>query len=257
MTPISSINQFQIIDRHLQFNSVRRIRAFADTQNSFLDDIQQTPAVSTEINLINQLPHDQIREVTDIFRSINILANQALEPGQNFENRENLQAEVEENISELRSVLDGFTQDDLTLFIAIFQNQIPGAFIDSGSTSTDSVFDLSFTGITDNSLESLFRINVLSEFGALTSLDLTGSIIDTFTGNNNSSILESLLDDLTDSLIGSTIFKSLSQSQESEKTTIFLDTEISQGTDNTESIMPIPPSNPPDLNPLTIIDLAG
>ena len=203
------------------------------------------------------MPQDQIHEVTDVFRSINILANQALEPGQNFENRENLQIKVEEDISELRSILDGFRQDDLTLFIAIFQNQIPGVFIDSGSTSNDSAFDLSFNGITDNSLESLLSINVLSEFGALTTLDLTGNIIDKFTGNNNSNILESLLDDLSDSLLGSIVFKSLLQSQESEEITTFLDTEISQRTDNTESIIPISPSNTPESDPLTIIDFAG
>lgn len=251
MTPISSINQFSTINNRLRFNSSQRTRALEDTQNSFLDTVQQTPAVPTQTDLINQLPHDQVREVTDIFRSINILANQALELGQNFENREDLQIEVEEEILEARSVFDEFTQDDLTLFTAIFQNQIPGSLLASGSMDNDPGFDLFSNGITDNLLESLLNINVLSEFGALTALDLTGSIIDRFTGNNNSSFLESLLDDLTNSLTGFSIFKSLLQTQKSEKTT------TSSDTDTEEPIIPIPPINPPDSNPPTIIELAG
>ncbi len=218
MTPISQINQFLIIDRQFQFNSLQRTRAFEATQNNFFDRTQQTQDVPTEIDLINQLPHDQVQHVTDIFRSINIHANQALEPGLDFLNRENLQTEVEEDISEIRSVLDGFTQDDLTLFTSIYQNQITGALFDTGSTSNDSVFDLSFNGITDNSLESLFSIDVLTESGALIALDLTGRIIDNFTRNDDFSILESLLDKLNGSLFGSTIFNSLSQTQESEET---------------------------------------
>ncbi len=257
MTPISSINQFSAINNRLQFNSLQRTRTLEGTQNFFLDTIQQTPAVLTQTNLINQLPHDQVREVTDIFRSINILASQALELGQDFENREDLQIEVEKEISEARSVFDKFTQDNLTLFIAIFQNQIPGSLIASGSTGNDSGFDLSSNGITNNSLESLLDINVLSEFGALTALDLTDNIINRFTGNNNSSFLESLLDDLTNSLIDSSIFQRLSQTQESKKTTPSSDTETFSDTDTEESIIPIPQISSPDSNPPTIIELAG
>lgn len=257
MIPISSINHSQISDSRLQFDSVQRTRVFEDTQNSISANIQQTQAVPTENDLINRLPQDQVHEVTDIFQSINILANQALELGQDFENREDLQTEVEEDISELRSVLDELTQDDLTLFIAIFQNQIPVGLIDSGSASNDSVSDLSFNEISDNSLESLLSIDILSELGALTTLDLTGSIIDTLTRNNNSSILESLLDDLTNSLISATISESPAQDQESEETTTPSDSETSQDIDTAEPIIPIPPINPPDSNPPTIIDFVG
>jgi hypothetical protein len=257
MTPISSINQFLINNRRLQFNSLTRTQEFKDFQNSILDNIQKAQVVPTNIDLINQLPHDQVDEVTNIFRSINILANQSLELGQDFENKENLQAEVEEDISEARALFDEFTQDDLTLFISIFQNQLTRGFLDSSRTSSNSVSDLSFDGISNDLLESLFNINVLSESGSLSALDLTGSIIDNFTGNNNSNFLEFLLDDLSSSFIGSNIFTSLLQTKEPEEAETSSGTKTSQDIDTDKSITNLSSINSPDSNPPTIIELAG
>ncbi len=258
MTPIHSIIHNPAFDFRLQSSPVQRTRVPEDTKAPVAANIQQPPADQSETDLINQLPQDRAREVTDIFRSINIIANQALELGQNFESRESLQVEVEEDISELRSVFAELTQYDLTLFVAIFQNQLPGGLIDSGSTSDNSAFGLSFSDVSNDSLESLLNLDVTSEPGALTVLDLTGSVIDTLSANNsNSSLLESLLNDLTGSLINAVISKSLSGDQEPEETTRSSGNKTSQDFGTAGLNTQIPPLTPLDSHPPTIIDFAG
>jgi hypothetical protein len=220
-----------------------------------------------EIDLVNKLPQDQARKVTNIFSSIHILVHQALEPGQNFRDKEVLQSEIENDIAVLKSILDEVTQDNLKLYIAIFQNQTLGGLINSDRTHNDSAFDLSNFVLSNNSLESLLNINVLSEFGALTAFDLTGRIIYTLTGNNNSETLEFLLSILTFSLIHTEISENKVQDEKMEDTeeeeevkavtTTSSNRKISQDNVTKELIISTLPINLSQSNPLTIIDFTG
>lgn len=251
MTPINSISHTPVYGFRSQAVPSQRTTASLEEFSSHTA-FEPHLAITPEIDPITQLPQEQVQNVTDIFRSINIVANQALEPGQNFENRETLQAQVEGDILELNAALTEFEQDDLTLLIAIFQNQLPEGIIASGRRSNGTTSDPAFTETSGSTLESLLRIDVTTEPGALTALDLTGSIIASLARNNNdSSLLESLLDNLTESVINVTIADPLTEDQESEETT------TSQDNNAEELLTQIPPLSSPASNPQTIIDFAG
>ncbi len=258
MEPISSIDHSFRSGFSLQTAPLRQTQTPEGIQPPTITTLQQPTAGPPEIDLVNQLQQDQVQEAADIFRSLNILANQALEPGQDFENRQNIQNQVEEDISALTSFLDQLRQDDLQLFAAIFQNQVPGGLLDTGGTDDNSVSDLLLDNSSRSALDGFLNIDVRSETGALNALDLTGSIIDVFTFNNTgSSLLESLLEDLTESLLITALQDNPEEDQEIEAPTV--SSEEEQQDNDTEALLavPIPPLTQPGENPPTIIDFAG
>ncbi|MFA5904809.1 MAG: hypothetical protein WC836_12815 [Desulfobacula sp.] len=149
--------------------------------------------------MTTQLPQDPLNEMTGIIRHIGISALQSAELEQTFENLELLQAEIAEDMSNLKTVLTEFSQDDLKLFAALFQNQ---AVAGPGNSNTDQNIlnsDLLQNGGTENFLNNLFRIDVTSQSGSLAALDLTSSIINILSSKNSEpGLLESLLNSLND-----------------------------------------------------------
>ncbi|MCA1794745.1 MAG: hypothetical protein ABR534_13150 [Desulfotignum sp.] len=262
MTPIHTINHTPPQDIRLQFRSVQQVQLSERTQQVTSNALQQPLPVPLENDLVNQLFREQAQELTDIARSISILARQSLELDQDVEARQNLQTFVDEDISQLRTLFNSLSQDDLTLFATIFQNFIPGGLFDSGTTSNsdnNTFSDLSFREISDIDFESILDLEVLSEFGALGTLNFTNSIIDVFSGNTNGNFLESFLDDLSNSIIFTAISEPLTQDSdsESEEVSTSSDSETSETSDADESAIPIPTPISPDENPPTIIELAG
>lgn len=119
--------------------------------------------------------------------------------GQLFSNRQALQDSITEDISDLKTTLDKFSQDDLKLFTALYQNQlvVGSVNINANQNSFNSGFFLN--GTVENFPKNLFRIDVTSEAGILAALNLTDSIINIFSPRNSRPrLLESLLSNLTD-----------------------------------------------------------
>jgi len=262
MTPIHTLNHTlpQVI--RLRLSSVQQAQLSESTQQVTSNVLQQPLPVPLENDLVNQLPREQTQGITDIARSISILASQSLELNQDVEARQNLQTFVEEDISRLRTLFNSLSQDDLTLFATIFQNFIADGLFDSGTTfnsDNDTFSNLSFREISDTALESILDFEVLSEFGALSTLNFTNSIIDVFSGNTNGNFLESFLDDLSNSIIFTAISEPLTQdsASTSDEVSTFSDSETSETTDADEPAILIPTPMSPDGNPPTIIELAG
>ncbi|HKK98865.1 MAG TPA: hypothetical protein VJ943_01340 [Desulfotignum sp.] len=262
MTPIHTINQTPPQDIGLQFRSVQQVQLSESAQQVSSNAVQQPLPVPLENNLVNQLPREQTQGITDIARSISVLASQSLEIDQDIEARLNLQTFVDEDISQLRTLFNSLSQDDVTLFTTIFQNFIGDGLFDSGTSSNsdnDIVSDLSFREISNTALESILDLDVLSEFGALGTLNFTNSIIDVFSGNTNGNFLESFLDDLSNSIIFTAISEPLppDSALASEEVSTSSDSETSEASDADEPAIPFPTPISSDENPPTIIELTG
>nr|NJM03937.1 hypothetical protein [Desulfobacula sp.] len=200
---------------------------------------------------MNQLPEGPVNEMSDILRHIEAVALQSAELGQTFENLELLQAGINEDLSNLETVLREFSQDDLKLFAAVFQNQ---AVVGPANFDTNqSGFNSDFFGNQGSGdfLDNLLRLNIISQSGLLDALGLTGSIINIFSLRNSGvGFLESLLAILTDSGSGSP--DSESPEPDTENTT----TQESAGIADRQAEVSVTPERL-NARPLTIVDLAG
>jgi hypothetical protein len=202
MEPISSINLFPLSGLSVQ---TRQVASTPQTARDLdTSGVEQVRIHSENATLLNQLPQEPINNVNSILQQINTHALQSLELEQTLENRQLLQADVSEDISNLRTSLDELSQDDLTLLVALFQNQpLVGADnFNTGQSNSDffntdqDVFNASLSS--NGVLENLFRIDVTSETGSLIALDITGNALDILSSRNfGSRLLESLLESLT------------------------------------------------------------
>ncbi|MDX2463975.1 MAG: hypothetical protein QNK31_05640 [Porticoccus sp.] len=203
MEPISSINLFPLSGLSVQARW--RVASTPQTaQDLNVSGVDQVRIHSENATLLNKLPQEPINNVNSILQQINTHALQSLELGQTFENRQLLQADVSEDISSLRTILDELSQDDLTLLVALFQNQpLVGAdSFNTGQSNSDffntdqDIFNASL--LSNGVFENLFRIDVTSETGSLIALDITGNVLDILSSRNfGSRLLESLLESLT------------------------------------------------------------
>ncbi len=245
MIPINSINRFPISSFRFQNRPV------ATVSSNILHTVTRRaePILPNTLNSIsiNQLPEDFIFKTTDIFRQIGIFAHQAAELGQTWENRELLQTNITEEISNLGTVLEELSQDNLKLFIAFFQNPSLIQFSDSNRDQ-----DLFLNNFPENFPENFFHIDVTSELGSLAALDLTGTVIDILSEENSGSeLLKSLLDNLTDSIFNLSVIQSFEQNQEDTSTDI--DRDFLRLLVQNQYFTPIMS----DSNPPTIIDMIG
>lgn len=209
--------------------------------------------------LAGQLPAGPAQDITGAFRRIHASANQAAEPGQPFENLELLQEKVSEEISALKSLFERLSQDDLKLFAAIFQHQIPDIIPAPDQDRDHFLTPQPLDDLTPELLENLLQIDVTSLSGSLAALDLSGIIIDALLEKSfGSRLLESLLEDLTDSIFTFRTtehpdrdFRESGKTGNSAPATASLDHEIAR-------LHAFPPSFAQvGSNPPTIIEIAG
>ncbi len=197
MTPISSINHSPLSSIRLNNRPVSITSA--DTQNIDAKGVGQAHRNLSIAVSINLLPQGPLKNVTDIIQQINTQALHSLELGQTFENRQLLQADITENVSNLRTIFEGLSQDDLKLFVALFQNQ---SLVGPGNSTNNQNFlnnSLSLNGILEDFPENLFRIDVTSQNSSLAALDITRSVLDILsTRDSESRRLESQLESLTE-----------------------------------------------------------
>jgi hypothetical protein len=167
--------------------------------------------------LLNQIPQQPAQDISGALGSLSVLAFQALEPGQSVQNRETLQVEADNQLADLRSLLDTLNQEDLTLFTAVFTNTIPQALTNTGTVPEDTSSTLSLDVFSNQTLENLFQIDITTESGSLAALNLINSFIDSLSSiNNNSNPLETLLDNLTGSLINFAAVEAPSEQAQTE-----------------------------------------
>ncbi len=167
MISVSSINRFPVTG--FQTQGSREAIIFTSTHQNSLTG----PATTANTVTADQLPQGPARKAAALFRNINILAGRASEPAQALETREVMQTEVAEDLSELQSVFDQLSRDDLTLFIAVFQNQLPNLMSNSGGGSFSSQLTEDLLG---NVLDTIFSIDVTTESGALKAFELSDSL---------------------------------------------------------------------------------
>jgi len=167
------------------------------TKNIAAEFLKQASLRSVDTGRFNQLPEGPVTETTHILRKISHRALEAAELGQLFSNRQTLQDSITEDISDLKTALNKFSQDDLKLFTTLIQNQLVVGTVNMNQNNFNSDFFLN--GTVENFPKNLFRIDVTSEAGILAALNLTESIINIFPPINSSPRhLESLLSNLTD-----------------------------------------------------------
>jgi hypothetical protein len=250
MTPINSINPFPL--SNYRFLNKPVIPASSVTQDPITKGVEPTSENTVDTVSVHLLPEGPAHEISNILRRINTRAHQAAELGQTFENRQLLQAEITENLSTLETVSNELSQDDLNLFVALFQNQLllGPAYSDTGQDRF--IPSPSLDGLVENFPESFFRIDVTSALGSLAALDLTGTALDILSERNSGAgLLESLLDNLTDSIFNFRFTESYDQYPD--------DTTTDQDRDFARFLARAPYFNtaPPGSNPPTIIDLVG
>ncbi len=242
-----AINTFRhAVPPAVQFRSIRA-DALPDTGTA---DINPAPADRLDPELISQLPDGLTQEITGAFRRIRIIANQAAEPGLAIEIQTELQSQATGEVSTLKSIFENLSQDDLNLFVALFQNQFPSDILAPRTDPVSSLISDSLNYLARDPIDALFQIDITSQAGTLAALDLADTFIDSFSdGNLNSTLLESLLDDLTDAILTIPIQESPAPAQ--DKTTIFLDRDIAR------LRAAIPAFAQQGSNPPTIIEIAG
>lgn len=246
MEPINSVTSSPVFD----FRTVNSIQFEALTplsENLPSNELNQSQSVISD--LVDQLPQEPAQGVLDIFREINILSVQAAEPGQSIENRETLQIGVSDQILSLVELLEQINQDELDLFIALFQNQSIN-FSAESDLNSNLLSGLSPFDVADNSLERLLQIDLRTEQGILFALDFSSNILSSLSiFETDSDFLENFLEDLIDISISNSLLEILSSEQEGTDTS---DTEQAQTISE-----PNPPLTSPNGDPPTIIELAG
>ncbi len=250
MEPISSINPLTILNSQIHRNQILTEPAISISDSHA--QTEQESLTSFRAGLVGQLSQNTARNVGNIFRSINLLANQSLELGTGFLTRERFQIEVSNDLSNLRSIFDDLPQEELTLFTTLFQNRLPDSILNTGSSNENIFSSLNLNGFSNDALDSLFQLDVTSEQESLLTLGLTNTLIDILSINNNdSSFLESLLDDLTNDFFNFRVPEETPDEDEESTTT----PEVRESDVNLQN--QIPPLTSPDGNPPTIIELAG
>ncbi len=242
-----AINTF----RHAVPPAVQPLPILADAlPDTGTADINPAPADRLDTELINQLPDGLTQEITGAFRRIRIIANQAAEPGLAIDIRTELQSQATGEVSTLDALFENLSQDDLSLFVALFQNQFPNGILAPATNPAPSPISQSLNIFTPGLAESLFQIDITSQAGTLAALDLADTIIDSFSdGNLNSTLLESLLDDLTDAIFTRPIRENSDPDQSETPET--LDRDIAR-------LLAAPPTFAQQgSNPPTIIEIAG
>lgn len=236
------------------FTAYRRVNSIESSRKSVSLDIflaEQNSSNSADPALVKKLPNDPAQGLANIFQNINILALQSAEVFQTVEVRENLHTEATNELQELRTILAELSRDDLQLFIAVFENNLPEFSSNSNTFNDDNrLSDVSFNDSATGLLNDLFEIDLRSEQGALSALNLASGVLDTLSiFNTGSNFLESLLEDLSGFNFNIAIIESLNQTEESVST--------SEDTENGELPVQYSPLVPPDSNPPTIIEFAG
>lgn len=217
MISINSINSFPIVNLPLQTKPVQSTST--DTGNTVTGSGERILTNPLDTFVINQLPEGPVNEITGIFRHIEAVALQSAELEQTFKNLELLQAEIAEDVSNIETVLNEFSQDDLKLFVAAFQNQAVIGSANSDTNQNNFNSDFFVNEGAGQFLENLLRIDVTSQSGLLEALDLSGNIINFLSLRNfGVDFLESLLDNLTDFNFGFPDIGSLEQSPENTTT---------------------------------------
>ncbi|MCG8689248.1 MAG: hypothetical protein MI892_30530 [Desulfobacterales bacterium] len=250
MEPISA----NISLAYINFQTKTQIRppANVDQNKKGLFTALPLPQVSDSA-LLGRLPLLPAQGITDVFRSITALAIQAAEIGQTYENRNALQNNVSDDLEDLKTILEDLTQDDLRLFIAVFENQIPDFSSGANSSGDDGIFDgFTLSNATGDILNSLFQIDLTTEKGIFSALDLANNILDTLSiFNTGSDFLESFLEDLNDFGLSAALAESLIVPEVEETDTY---RTVAQSEEFPEESFPLVP---PGSNPPTIIELAG
>ncbi len=179
MAPISSIQLFPISTFQYQSGTVKRV--FASAQQGAPADFKLTLSGLLDTLLIHQLPRGPAHDIALIFKRIHTYAAQAAEIDQTYKDKELLQSDVKEDLSNLKTILSELAQDELTLFAALFQHVLQNGIVSSTNDSNDPATDVFIDGFKTDSLGNFFRIDVISERGTLAALDLTGTVIDILT----------------------------------------------------------------------------
>ena len=132
------------------------------------------------------LPRSDAQILTDSFKSLLKHVAQASEPGQSDDAREVLQQSIDKDLSDLQAAFDKISEGNLRLFIALFQNQLPGTFAGDGTNDLlSSVTDDIFSDI----LAPLFRLDVTTESGALNALAIASAGIDSLSAGSGGPLL--------------------------------------------------------------------
>lgn len=197
MISINPINFFPRSSFRLQNKPAESVPE--TTKNIAAEFLRQASSRFVDTGLLNQLPKGLVTETTHILRRINNRALEAAELGQLFSNRQALQDSITEDLADLKTALDQYSQDDLKLFTALFQNQLVVGPVNNNTNQNSFNSDFFLNGTVENFSKNLFRIDVTSDAGILAALNLTDSIINIFSPSNSSPrLLESLLSNLTD-----------------------------------------------------------
>lgn len=249
MEPIQSINRTSpVIIQPLNGPAA----ALSETEITALAaNSGQARADRLAAELVRQLPEVPVREIAAVFSNISTTAIQAAEPGQSFEDRTTLQTDIIDDLLNLRSVFDQLSQEELSLFVAVFQNHLPDSLLGTGQDlfADDNFFSPIRTD--DSLLDSFFRIDVVSERGILAVLDLAGTVLDILSvQDSGSGTLESLLDIFTQSSQAISI-------SDTPDTAESISTAESVNNDIALLRNQDPPFAQLGTNPPTIIEIAG
>ena len=248
MTPIAPVGPYTTPFLPFRSQPVQETTGFVPEPDQTVS-AESVSGSSPDPALFNQLPQGPVQLMLDYYRNINLLALQAAELDQTNENRLFLQEEISRDTSELRTIFDDLNRDQLELFVAFFENQVPG--FSSNSNGNDSLFSGFFSETySNNPLEDLLRIDVTSEIGLLSALDLSGSVIDSLSGFGSGSVfLESLLEFVGTVTPAVSVSDSPVPEPEEDSESPESDTEIV----SEEEASPLAPGS----DPPTIIDIIG
>ena len=242
MTPVQSVNSY-----FQDYRTVSPVQVSPATQST---QISRPPTQDVVLN--NQaglLPPDQGQALAEQFRNINILALEAAEPGQSFDERQRIQNDASDIVSSLEDIFENLSQQNLDLFIAAVEVQVPDlSSLNSPSDNTSFFSDFSNTVASSSTLEALLQIDLRSEQGILSALDLTSSVLDSLSFFNTG---DSLLEGLVDISISNAVVDSFSDALDSGS-------EEEPGTDEAADFPQLTePAAPPGTDPPTIIDIVG
>lgn len=248
---MESISSAGSISVNAAFQSNSTATVFEENPHTIAIRVEQAPETVQNNRLINQISQNTTIELTGIFQRIGIFAGQSLELGQTPENRDQIQEDLREELQGLRTLFQEISQDELSLFTAALQNQLPDALFNTGSSQNIASDSFFLDALTDPSLESLFRIDVTSDQGSLASLGLIESVLDILSARDSGTdILGELLNDLDSSIFNLQVLQI--SVQEAEGSTTSQDSDLT-----TDAFEPVLTTDQTNSNPPTIIELAG
>ena len=245
MTPINSNTPASFFTSR-QINRVQTASPLPGAVDEF--QVDQGASDAPGLNVTDRLPQALAKVLAGVFTNINILALQSAELGLTQDTREALNNQAADELSGLRTTLDDLYKDDLELFGAIFENQLPDFF---SSANGSRQLDFLSAGSFDSILTSIFQIDLRTGQGALSALNLSGSILEilpVFNSGGNS-VLETLLDDVAGVSFNLAVIDSILSNSETGT--------ASDTADDQEFPEPVSPFVSPDTGQPTIIELAG